>query len=151
MGVLVLVLVLVLGGVGLGLAGYGPMASLGTRTTPRAPLETIKEFALPTANSTPEGITTGPDENLWFTEDILGGNHSSVGKIGRITPGAASPSFRSLIPTATLLASPPGRMATSGLLKPMATRLAGSALGREGQGVLLGVFSVSQVRRRTSL
>jgi hypothetical protein len=28
----------------------------------------IREFALPTANSLPDGITTGPNGNLWFTE-----------------------------------------------------------------------------------
>ena len=33
---------------------------------------------IPTASSRPEGITSGPDGNLWFTEE--GG-----GKIGRIT------------------------------------------------------------------
>ena len=35
-------------------------------------------FAVPTANSQPSGITAGPDGNLWFTE--YGGH-----KIGRIT------------------------------------------------------------------
>jgi len=28
----------------------------------------IREFAVPTANSAPVGIATGPDGNLWFTE-----------------------------------------------------------------------------------
>ena len=28
----------------------------------------ITEFAIPTANSSPNGITAGPDGNLWFTE-----------------------------------------------------------------------------------
>ena len=28
----------------------------------------ITEFPLPTADSSPAGITTGPDGNLWFTE-----------------------------------------------------------------------------------
>ncbi len=40
----------------------------------------ITEFALPTANSGPTGITAGPDGNLWFTE--FNGN-----KIGWISPG----------------------------------------------------------------
>jgi virginiamycin B lyase len=40
---------------------------------------TIKEFAIPTANSLPEAITTGPDGNLWFTE-------SKTDKIGEINP-----------------------------------------------------------------
>jgi virginiamycin B lyase len=36
------------------------------------------EFLVPTPNSSPWGITVGPDNNLWFTE---------ARKIGRITPG----------------------------------------------------------------
>ena len=28
----------------------------------------ITEFAIPTANASPRGITAGPDGNLWFTE-----------------------------------------------------------------------------------
>ena len=37
----------------------------------------ITEFPVPTAGSTPAGITTGPDGALWFTE-------VSSGKIGRL-------------------------------------------------------------------
>jgi streptogramin lyase len=40
---------------------------------------TITEFATCASNSAPIVITSGPDGNLWFTED-------SVGKIGRISP-----------------------------------------------------------------
>jgi virginiamycin B lyase len=43
------------------------------------PSGTITEFATPTINSGPYFITTGPDGNLWFTEQY-------VGKIGRINP-----------------------------------------------------------------
>ncbi|MGH7867215.1 MAG: virginiamycin B lyase family protein, partial [Candidatus Dormibacteraceae bacterium] len=42
------------------------------------PSGTITEFAMPTPNSEPWGITRGPDGNLWFTD--VSGN-----KIGRIT------------------------------------------------------------------
>jgi len=41
---------------------------------------TITEFPIPTAKSGPNGITAGPDGNLWFTEEA--GN-----KIGQITSG----------------------------------------------------------------
>jgi hypothetical protein len=51
----------------------------------------IIEFGIFTANSGPEGITTGPDGNLWFTEIV--GN-----KIGRITPAGAITEFP--VPTA---------------------------------------------------
>ena len=37
----------------------------------------ITEFAIPTAKSNPEGITAGPDGNVWFTEQY-------AGKIGMI-------------------------------------------------------------------
>jgi streptogramin lyase len=40
---------------------------------------TITQFAIPTANSHPEGIAKGPDGNVWFVE-------SSAAKIGRMTP-----------------------------------------------------------------
>jgi Bacterial Ig-like domain len=39
----------------------------------------INEFPIPTPDSAPVGITTGPDGNLWFTE-------IGVGKIGQINP-----------------------------------------------------------------
>ncbi len=50
----------------------------------------ITETAIPTANSDPAGITTGPDGALWFTE--LGG------RIGRITTAGTVTEFA--IPTA---------------------------------------------------
>src|ERR1051325_9078789 len=37
----------------------------------------LKSFRIPTANSQPEGITLGPDGNMWFTE-------TSANQIGRI-------------------------------------------------------------------
>src|SRR5712692_6892750 len=45
---------------------------------PARPAVTITEFRLPT-NGAPEGITAGPDGNLWFTEKVSS-------QIGRITP-----------------------------------------------------------------
>jgi streptogramin lyase len=52
------------------------MAFLVTMAASAAPV--ITEYPIPTANSNPQGIATGPDGNLWFTE--FTGN-----KIGRIT------------------------------------------------------------------
>jgi streptogramin lyase len=43
-----------------------------------SPGHSFNEFTVPTANSSPLNITTGPDGNLWFTE-------SGAAKIGRIT------------------------------------------------------------------
>jgi streptogramin lyase len=47
-----------------------------------ADVGTISEYPIPTADSAPRGITTGPDGRLWFTE--YQGN-----KIGRITTAGA--------------------------------------------------------------
>src|SRR5215475_5421800 len=39
----------------------------------------FKSFRIPTNNSEPEGITLGPDGNMWFTE-------AAANQIGRIDP-----------------------------------------------------------------
>jgi len=51
----------------------------------------VTEFPLATANSGPQGITAGPDGNLWFTE-------YNANKIGRITPAGVITEFS--VPTA---------------------------------------------------
>jgi streptogramin lyase len=49
---------------------------------------TISEFTSGlSANSSPDGITAGPDGNLWFTEQ------NSPGRIGRITPAGTITEF----------------------------------------------------------
>src|SRR4051812_10792337 len=51
-----------------------------------APAVTITEFSAGiTASSSPQGITAGPDGNLWFTE--------AAGRIGRVTPQGAITEF----------------------------------------------------------
>jgi virginiamycin B lyase len=52
---------------------------------------TITEYATPTQNSDPQGITAGPDGNLWFTE-------YNVNKIGKTTPAGTITEYP--IPTA---------------------------------------------------
>src|SRR5262249_20549335 len=49
------------------------------------------EFHIPTAGSNPQGITTGSDGNLWFTEE-------AVNQIGRVTTSGAFSEFP--VPTA---------------------------------------------------
>ena len=51
-------------------------------------------YTVPTSNSYPNGITGGPDGNVWFTENV-------GGKIGRITPAGVITEFP--VPT-----QPPG-------------------------------------------
>jgi hypothetical protein len=48
----------------------------------------LTEFATPTNVSGPEGITAGPDGNLWFTEPDIWAN-----RIGRITPAGTVTEF----------------------------------------------------------
>lgn len=45
---------------------------------PSVPIGTVTEFALP-AGSAPNGLTTGPDGNVWFTDQLSE-------QVGRITP-----------------------------------------------------------------
>jgi streptogramin lyase len=52
------------------------------------PAGVITEFQIPTAGSSPVGITSGPDGNLWFTE-------SHADQIGRITPSGVVTEFQS--------------------------------------------------------
>ena len=51
-----------------------------------AKVGTITEFPVPTSSSQPDGITAGPDGNLWFAETA--GN-----KIGRITTSGGITEF----------------------------------------------------------
>src|SRR5689334_656415 len=51
----------------------------------------ITEFPIPTSNSRPEGITRGPDGNVWFTE-------RSAKKIGRITATGVVTEFPLAVP-----------------------------------------------------
>ncbi len=48
--------------------------------------QSIREYPIPTVASSPAGIASGPDGNLWFTE--VAGN-----KIGRITPAGVISEF----------------------------------------------------------
>lgn len=57
---------------------------------PPATAQTIVLFPTPSSNSGPQGITSGPDGNLWFAE-------ADANKIGRITPQGVVTEFA--IPT----------------------------------------------------
>jgi len=50
-----------------------------TATAMLGPAGSISEFAVPTPLNASTGIASGPDDNLWFTEE-------TSDKIGRITP-----------------------------------------------------------------
>ena len=87
-------------------------------TFPASAAPPIIEYPIPAANSSPNGITVGPDGNLWFTENT--GN-----KIGRITPDGVITEFT--IPTANsgprgIAAGPDGNV--------WFTEYAGNQIGR---------------------
>src|SRR6266516_2758623 len=56
---------------------HGPIA--GTVQIAQAAAGTISEFSIPTVKALPAGIGSGPDGNLWFSEE-------DGDQIGRITP-----------------------------------------------------------------
>jgi hypothetical protein len=64
-----------------------------TPTTTRGLKGTISEFPLSASNSYADGITAGPDGNLWFTEITSNAQSATAftGKIGRITPAGHAP------------------------------------------------------------
>jgi streptogramin lyase len=70
--------------------------------------QAITEFALPTIGSSPFQIATGPDGNLWFTE-----NNLLTPKIGRITPTGVItelPMTGSAFPASDITAGPDGNL-----------------------------------------
>lgn len=77
------------------------------------------EFTIPTANSQPLGIVTGPDGSLWFTESF--GN-----KIGRITPSGTFTEY----PIPTPNSSPAGIATGGNPVDIWFTENAGNKIGR---------------------
>src|SRR6266571_3643622 len=71
------------------MATSGLPSSLATRSGASHLVAPLPNFPCPHPTATPNGITAGPDGNLWFTESD---------KIGRITPGGTITVFA--LPTA---------------------------------------------------
>lgn len=74
----------------------------------------FSEFAIPTPDASVWGITSGPDGNMWFTEER--GNptaQGSRGAVGRITPAGTIVEFRGPTPEASpvaIVAGPDGNL-----------------------------------------
>ena len=68
----------------------GLVLSLGSAAL-AAPVGTLKQFRVPTADSQPRAITNGPDGNRWFTEGTE--FTSAPAKIARITPAGSITEF----------------------------------------------------------
>ena len=69
----------------------------------------ITEYEIPTPNSSPGGITTGPDGALWFTE--------SVGKIGRVTTGGVFTEYPTGSSSSCITTGPDGALWFTGLVR----------------------------------
>ena len=82
----------------------GLVLSLGSAAL-AAPVGTLKQFKVPTANSQPRAITNGSDGNRWFTEGTE--FTSAPAKIGRITPAGSITEFAPEVPTGAMSASSP--------------------------------------------
>jgi virginiamycin B lyase len=52
---------------------------IGNKIGRITPTGIVTEYTIPTAQSQPSGIASGPDGNIWFTE-------TASNKIGRIVP-----------------------------------------------------------------
>ena len=69
------------------------VAMLVASVAQAAPIGTLKQFRIPTANGNPKGITQGSDGNFWFTESHVNPPQSDNHHVGRITPGGAITEF----------------------------------------------------------
>ncbi len=80
----------------------------------------LVEFAIPTANAEPTGLTWGPDGNLWFTET------AAPEKIGTMTEAGVFSSSSSRPRTAPPMRSSPAPTATCGSRSTPRTKSAAS-------------------------
>jgi streptogramin lyase len=66
--------------------GGGSASASSAATQTVKPVGEVTEYVIPTSGSTPAGITSGPDGNLWFAE---GGKN----KVGKVTTGGSFTEF----------------------------------------------------------
>ena len=69
------------------------MALLIVSLAQAAPIGTLKQFRIPTANGNPAEITQGSDGNFWFTESHVNPPQSDNHHVGRVTPSGAITEF----------------------------------------------------------
>jgi streptogramin lyase len=80
-------------------------SSPGCVTTPGA----IHEYAIPTTGSQPNGITAGPDGNLWFTEHYGSSGNGTIAKVTTAGTFTEYPLLTFAGPT-TIAAGPDGNL-----------------------------------------
>jgi streptogramin lyase len=71
----------------------GCVAMLVVSVAQAAPIGTLKQFRIPTANGNPDEITQGSDGNFWFTEGHVNPPQTQNHSVGRITPAGAITEF----------------------------------------------------------
>jgi streptogramin lyase len=71
----------------------GCVAMLVVSVAQAAPIGTLKQFRIPTANGNPKEITQGSDGNFWFTEAHVNPPQAQNHSVGRITPAGAITEF----------------------------------------------------------
>lgn len=98
--------------------------------SPLAATTTMTEFAIPTLQSGPAQVASGPDGALWFTE-------SAGNRIGRITPDGAMTEYA--VPTAM---SKPDGITTGPDGNLWFTELAGNKIGRITPDGVMTEFSI---------
>ena len=69
------------------------LAALWISVAQAAPIGTLKQFRVPTANSSPFHVTVGSDGNVWFTEGFVNPPQGQNHNVGRITPAGAITEF----------------------------------------------------------
>jgi virginiamycin B lyase len=69
------------------------VALLAVSVAQAAPIGTLKQFRVPTPNSSPKEITQGSDGNFWFTESHVNPPQGENHNVARITPGGAITEF----------------------------------------------------------
>jgi virginiamycin B lyase len=130
-----------------------------------APIGTLKQFKIPTANGNPKAITPGADGNFWFTESHVEPPQSDNHHVGRITPSGDITEFlvcsfcfpNDIVqgPNGVLYftKSDPGlgRITTSGTVLPDVvppnTLANGNGVAASGNGIYFAAFNTNSIWR----
>ncbi len=70
------------------------LAMVATSVVEAAPIGMLKQFRIPTSNTSPKGITQGSDGNFWFTEGFVNPPQLNNQNVGRITPAGVITEFQ---------------------------------------------------------
>jgi virginiamycin B lyase len=141
------------------------VAMLVASVAQAAPIGTLKQFRIPTANGNPAEITQGSDGNFWFTESHVNPPQTESHHVGRITPAGAITEFlvcQFCFPNDIVQGpdgilyftkSDPGlgRITTSGTVLPDVvppnTLANGNGVAASGNGIYFAAFNTNSIWR----